>query len=108
MPVVTQSGTQTAVINTEHTLTNPTGSKWYSAYVDTTNMTTGDITEIRVYVLIKSAGSYIQYWIDTKVDSQSPNPLVYVPPFPSDLGYKLTLKQTNGTGRAYDFRVYEV
>ncbi|SRR6266496_5686980 len=108
MPILTASGTQTAVIGTEHTLNNPTGSKWYSAYVDLTNMASGDNTELRVYVLVKVAGSYTQYYIHTYTDSQSPNMLVYVPPFPSDLGYKLTLKQTAGTGRAYDWRVYEV
>ena len=108
MPVLTGNGTQTAVINTEHTLSNPTGSKWYSGYIDLTNMASGDNTEIRVYVLVKTAGSYIQYYLGTYTDSQSPNPLVYIPAFPSDLGYKLTLKQTAGTGRAYDWRVYEV
>lgn len=63
MPVLTGNGTQTAVINTEHTLSNPTGSKWYSGYIDLTNMASGDNTEIRVYVLVKTAGSYIQYYL---------------------------------------------
>jgi hypothetical protein len=108
MPTLTASGTLTAIIGTEHTINNPTGSKWYSAYVDTTNMASGDTTEVRVYLLVKVAGSYIQFYVQTFTNSQTPNQLVYIPPFPSDLGYKLTLKQTAGTGRNYDWRVYEV
>jgi hypothetical protein len=107
MVTLSGNGTQTAVINTEHTLHNPTDSKWYSGYIDLSNMASGDITEIRIYVKIASAGSYIQYTKDTKVDVQS-DPLAYFPSFPSDLGFKLTLKQTAGVGRAYSWRVYEV
>jgi hypothetical protein len=107
MVTLSSSGTQTATINTEHTLYNPTTSKFFTGYVDLTNMATGDITEIRIYVIVKSAGSYIQYYKATYTDNQSDD-LVYLPTLPSDIGWKLTLKQTTGTGRAYDWRVYEI
>lgn len=106
MPVLSSNGTQTAVVTTEHTLYNPTSNKWYSAYVDLTNMASGDTTEIRVYVLVKTAGSYILYNMSSYSGAQT-YPLVYIPPLPSDLGWKLTLKQTVGTGRNYDWRVFE-
>jgi hypothetical protein len=108
MPTLTTSGTQaTTVIGTEYTLSNPTGNKFYTAYVDLTNMASGDTVEIRVSAIIKSAGSYILYYLGTYSGAQS-NPLVYIAPLPSDIGWKLTIKQTAGSTRNYDYRVYEV
>lgn len=107
MPTLTTSGTQTATITTEHTLTTQTGNKFYTAYIDLTNMTTGDIVEIRVSVIVKTAGSHILYYLGTYSGAQS-NPLVYIAPLPSDISWRLTLKQTAGTGRTYDYRIYEV
>jgi len=107
MVTVSSTGSQTAVINTEHTLYNPTTSKFFSGYVDLTNMASGDTVEIRVYMIVKSAGSYIQYYINTYTNAQT-NKSVYIPPMPSQYGWKLTLKQTAGTGRVYDYTVYEI
>jgi hypothetical protein len=106
MPTLSSSGTQTATINTEHTLYNPTTNKWFSGYIDLTNMASGDTTILTVYVITKTAGSYITYYQATYSGAQT-YPLIYFPPLPSDIGYKLTLKQTVGTGRSYDWRVYE-
>lgn len=106
MVVVTGSGTQTAVVNTEHTLSNPTTSKFFTGYVDLTNMTSTDTVELRVYVIAKTAGSYILYYLATYTGVQT-NPLVYIGSLPSDIGFKLTLKQTAGTARTYDWKVYE-
>lgn len=106
MPTLSSSGTQTAVVGTEHTLYNPTTNKWFSAYVDLTNMVTGDTVEIRVSLIVKTAGSYILYSLDTYADAQA-MPLYHAPSLPSDIGWKLTLKQTAGTARTFDWRVYE-
>lgn len=106
MPTVSSNGSQTASIGTEHTLYNPTTNKWFSGWIDLTNMASGDITEIRISVIAKTAGSYILYWLETKSGAQT-NPLLFLPALPSDIGYKLTLKQTAGTGRVYDWKVYE-
>src|SRR5678816_1035681 len=107
MPTVSSSGTQTATIGTEHTLYNPTTSKFFTGLVDLTNMASGDTTEIRVYIIAKTAGSYILYHMQSYSGVQT-TPLVFLPPLPSDIGYKLTLKQTAGTGRTYDWKVFEV
>ena len=107
MPTLTTNGTQAASIGTEHTLTTQTGNKFYMAYIDLTNMASGDTVEIRVSLIIKTAGSHILYYLGTYAGVQT-NPLVYVPTLPSDLSWKLTLKQTTGTGRNYDYRVLEV
>lgn len=107
MVTLSSSGTQTATINTEHTLYNPTTSKFFTGYIDLTNMTSTDTVEIRVYLIVKTAGSYILYNIATYAGAQT-TPLVYIPSLPSDIGFKLTLKQTAGTGRTYDWRIYEI
>ena len=57
MPTLTTSGSQLTVINTEHTLSNPTGNKFYSALVDLTPMASGDTVEIRVSLIAKTARS---------------------------------------------------
>lgn len=106
MPTLSSSGSQSAVIGTEHTLYNPTTNKWFTAYVDTANMVSGDTTIITVYVLVITAGTYRIYFQNTYSGAQT-FPLVYIAPLPSDVGWKLTLKQTTGTGRTYDWRVYE-
>lgn len=107
MPTLTTNGTQTATVTTEHTLATLTGNKFYTAYIDLTNMASGDTVEIRVSVIVKTAGSHILYYLGTYSGAQT-NPLVYIAPLPSDLSWKLTIKQTIGTGRTYDWRIFEV
>lgn len=107
MPTLTTSGTQTSVIGTEHTLTTQTNNKFYTAYIDLTNMTSTDTVEIRVSVIVKAAGSHVLYYLGTYSGAQS-NPLVYIAPLPSDISWRLTLKQTAGSARTYDWRIYEV
>jgi hypothetical protein len=107
MPTLSSSGTQTSVIGTEQTLYNPTGNKFYTGYIDLTNMASGDTVQVRISLIVKAAGSYILYYLGSYSGVQT-NPLVYLPSLPSDIGYKLTLKQTTGTVRTYDWRIYEI
>jgi hypothetical protein len=102
------SGTQLATISVEHTLYSPTSNKWFSGYVDLSNMKSGDRVELRVYVLVKTAagGAYVQYYVSKYTGAQT-YPLVYIPLYLSDNGWKLTLKQTSGTGKTFDWNVYE-
>jgi hypothetical protein len=101
------SGAQLATIGVEHALYNPTCNKWFSGYVDLSNMKSGNRVELRVYVLVKTAGSpYVQYYVIKYTGAQT-YPLVYIPLYLSDSGWKLTLKQTSGTGKTFDWNVYE-
>jgi hypothetical protein len=104
MPNLENSGTQTASINTEHTLFTSADNKAFTSYIDLSNMTDGDIVEIRIKVKIKSGGSAILFLKDTLRHVQD-QPLWHAPLVPSDLQYDLTLKQTGGTGRVFDWRV---
>ena len=82
--------------------------KRFDGYIDLTPLTTGDTIEVRVYIQIDVLGSYVQYYVQPFSDAQTPNNLIYIPTLPSDLGWKLTAKQTAGTARTLNWRVYEV
>jgi hypothetical protein len=99
------NGTQTATISTEHTLNSPSGPATYVLVVDTTNMVNGDTLELRCKTKAKAAGSAIQYVMATYVNVQS-DPLKMSIPVPSVDGGTFTLKQTAGTGRAFDWNLY--
>lgn len=97
------------VVGTEVNVYNPTTIRRFDGYVDLTNMASDDIVELRVYVLLDILGSYIQYNVQTFTGVQTPNALKYIPTLPSDIGYKVTLKQTAGaTAKVFKYRIYEV
>jgi hypothetical protein len=102
------SGTQFAIIGVEHILYNPKNNRWFSGYVDLSHMKSGDRVELRVYVLVKSVAGdyYVEHYVNIYTDVQT-YPLIYIPICLSISGWKLTLKQTEGTGRTFDWNVYE-
>ena len=101
-------GTQLAVISTEHTLFTGSDTKSYMVYIDTTNMQSGDTTEIRVKVIINSVLITVLFSEYTNASTNAP--LSFSPPVPSSIssGWRVTLKHTVGTGRNYDWRIYSV
>lgn len=110
MPVYNSSGTQLCVINTEHTLGDLAGNKYYSAYIDTFNMASGDTLEIRVYVKAKAGGtSRIIYGPpSTTLTGAQVEQVQFIAPLPCPTNqWKLTIKQTAGTGRNYDWGITE-
>lgn len=106
------SGTQTATINTEHTLntTSPeTTDGIYQIVIDINAMALGDTTEIRVKEKAISTGT--QRTAETFVLSQaaSADSNLWVSPSLILLhGWDVTLKQTAGTGRAYPWSIRKV
>jgi hypothetical protein len=111
---VVDSGTQTATIGTEYTLRDETAAEGevYDAAVDLTNMQSGDALELRLYVKLLSGGTlhrvYYAKFADAQDDeSQLVHPVVYVPAMTVAKEWKLTLKQTAGTGRNYDWTIYK-
>lgn len=101
------SGSQTAVIGTEHSLATPTAIGTYVAHIDTVNMVNGDLLELRVYKKVDGT-NYRQVWkgtyqhIQINLDKQTP---------PIEIGslsgdqLKFTLKQTAGTGRVFPWNI---
>jgi hypothetical protein len=102
------SGTQTATVGTEHTLRDETGNEGeiFDAVIDLGNMAAGDTTEIRLYVKALSSGTLRLLYYSPFSGVQS-EPIVYVPALTVMKEWKLTLKQTAGTGRNYDWTIYK-
>lgn len=108
MPTSEASGTQTAVINTEHTLSTLTTNKTFVFVVDTGAMTQAsgvfDVVELRIYTIALTAGTERLAYIATYEGAQG-SPIKYSVPVPADISFKATLKQTAGTGRAFPWKV---
>jgi hypothetical protein len=110
---VVSSGTQTATITTEHVLLDDTTheGKVYDAMIDMANLTSGDVVEIRLYAKLLVGGTlhrvyYARYGESQDNENNFKSPIVYVPALTVMKEWKLTLKQTVGTGRAFDWTVY--
>lgn len=109
-PVVESVNTQTATIGTEHTLLTPTTAKTRVLTVNLRNMTGSDRVEIRVYnktlstdSILTSTNTHLVY-LATFAGVIS-DPVVQTVPIPVAYGCLFSLKQTAGTGRAFDWHV---
>jgi len=110
--VILASGTQAATIGVEHVLRDETGSegKILDAFIDLGNMVAGDYTEVRVFTKTLTGGSlrrvYYQKFVGAQDDEPTGrSPIIYVPALTATTEYKITLKQTAGTGRNYDWKI---
>ena len=109
-------GSQTAVIDTEHTLATITAAGTYILGVDMSNLVDGDELELRIYVKMRSASAsdciYNQAYAHKQGDGAAANAkgtVVKVSvPVPAPFQFIATLKQTAGTGRAFDWSIYEL
>lgn len=75
-------------------------------FVDLTNMQSGDTVVVRQYMQIKSAGTFIKYAEETYNDAQT-LPMLYIVLKPARYGIKITLQQTAGTNRTYDWETFQ-
>lgn len=98
------SGTQTAVIGTEHVLVTPTGAGNRVLKVDLSAMANGDVVELVVYDRVLTGDTAGVVWRSVYRDAQL-EPIVESPPVPQVEGDKFALKQTVGTGRAFKWAV---
>lgn len=103
---VDSSGTQTAVISTEHILSQPTTNATYVFSVDTNNMVNGDLLELRVYDKVDGT-NYRQMWKGTYQHIQINNAKVS-PPIAVTTQVKFTLLQVAGTGRSFAWSVRRI
>jgi hypothetical protein len=97
------SGSQTAVIGTEHTLATVVTAGIYVLRVDIANLAVSDLLELRVYTKARNA-------TDTERLIHGPAEFGPIPPdqklvdsvpIMATGDFKATLKQTAGTGRAF-------
>ena len=104
------TGTQTATITTEHTLLDVAVAGVFSLHVDTVNMAAGDILELRIYQITLTAGTRrVAYFV--RIDGAQPSDgVIYISvPIANELtdagSLRFTLKQTDGTGRDFPWKV---
>ncbi len=105
-----ETGSQTAVIDTEHTLntTSPeTTDGVYQFVVDTALMVNGDTVIIRVKEKARSGDTIRQIFAASFSHIQS-DPLFVSPTFILLHGWDFTLEQTDGTGRAFPWSIRKV
>jgi len=113
------TGTQTAVIGTEHTLDTETASGIYVLFVNSKNMAAGDTLELRVYVklLTGDAQHYLAFGASVAniqgdgadVGSKAKGEVILKSlPIESPFSVKFTLVQPAGTGRNFDWRVDQI
>jgi hypothetical protein len=74
-------------------------------YIDLTNMALGDTIDIKVYCIIKVGGSYVLFDSQNYTGAQSVDGIT-IKGVPNRYGYKVTLQQTAGTNRNYDYENY--
>lgn len=106
MATLESSGTQTATLTTEHTLSTLTGSKMYQAVVDCNALVDTEIVTVRIKTKVLTGGvTRIVQTITFNAQDASINPILLAAPLLSDQEYVVTLEQNNGTGRAFPWKV---
>lgn len=73
--------------------------------INVTNMQAGDTTVIRVYYRIKEGGNYVKHVETTYADDEDPD-LKNTELLPNVYGVKITLEQSGGVNRDYDWEVH--
>jgi hypothetical protein len=111
MAVTAQStGTQTATINTEHTLLDVAVAGSFTLHVDKNAMAAGDVLELRIYQIVLTGGTRRVAYFDRWMDAQPADDQIAISvPISNELtdagSLRFTLKQTAGTGRNFPWKV---
>lgn len=99
------SGTQTATLDTEHTLgTAQTDDASYLGRVNVTNMVAADVLKVRVYVKAVSAGA-LALWQEITLSGAQTEDVVDTDPCASVHSWELRIEQTDGIGRAFEWSI---
>lgn len=98
------SGSQTATIDTEHTLDTETTAGTYVLVVDMANLANGDIVTLRIKTKCKTGSTSRLAYSVTYANAQS-ELIKYSVPVPIDVEIICTLEQTDGTGRDFDWNL---
>ncbi len=97
-------GTQTAVISTEHSLSQKTGVGIYVLLVNTSAMQAGDTIVLNILTKREFSDSAYKAYSTTYSDVQT-EPNKYSIPVPIDTEITVTLTQTVGVGRSYPWKL---
>ena len=104
---VQDSGTQTAVVSTEHTLETVTGLGVYQLFVDCSNLALGDTVVVRIYCKVLSGSSSA---IMFEASYSHPQSYVVKASEPVTNPYELVFKleQTGGSARDFEWSVVKI
>lgn len=97
-------GTLTAT-GAEDTVKESTDEGKLHCFIDLTNMEAGDSITVRQSMKVKAAGAYILYKGETYSGVQA-EPLLHVVMKPAKHGQKVTLEQTAGTNKDFDWETF--
>jgi hypothetical protein len=101
------SGSATPTLGAETTLASATAlgqGGTFLPQVDLSNMADGDVTEIRIYNQANSLSLLVEE-ISLSFANGQTDLMPPLPATPATIGWKLTIKQTAGTARAYQWAV---
>ena len=111
---VVASGTQLCVLTTEHILRDETGNEGevFAAGIDLGLGVALDVFEIRVYEMLLAAGTlrrtyYAKFTGPTDDEPNMKSSIINIPPMTVRKEWKLTIKQTLGTGRNVAWTIYK-
>ena len=107
MATSNSSGSQTAVLTTEHTLATISADGTFVLLVDTANMALLDILTLRAKTKVKSDGTTRLAYEATYEHVQTELVKISIP-IPSINEIVFTLEQNGGTGRAYVWEIIEL
>lgn len=103
---VLASGTQTAVIGTEHTLYSATGGKTFMLVINASAMSNGDVVLFRAKQGVLSGVSVFIHQVGTYAHIQTELVKTSIPQVvASDCHIAYSLQQVSGTGRNFDYSV---
>jgi len=102
--VAAASGTQDAVVNTEHSLTQQTGIGIYVLLVNTSELAAGDSVTLRIKTKRSSGDSIYTAYTYVFTDAQD-EPNKYSVPVPVDVEIICTLEQTAGSARDFPWKL---
>jgi hypothetical protein len=103
-------GSQTAVINTEHTLADTSAAGTYQLSVDPINMAAGDSVTLRIYEMVLTSGTRRVVYCATFTGVQPTDDMIKISiPISTALtdsgAVRATLQQTAGTGRVFPWNL---
>ena len=87
---------------TEQTLLEYIGLGKISGNIDLSNIQVGDTVILKQYIQVTVGGGWKKYMSESYSGLQA-NPLVYITPKETDFGIKITLEQTAGVMRNYEY-----
>ena len=99
--------TQTAVVDTEHTLDTETDPGVYILVVDLNELTYGDTVILRIKTK-NQTGSTSRLAYEATFSNAQAEMNKYSPAIPVDTEIICTLEQTDGTGRDFDWNLLKM